>query len=77
VRGAGRPSVIVTICGYYRTSSPVAALPMNHALELRASSNRWMASDLNNGTTENPPLLKGSAGLLDLFQGISVGHQLP
>jgi hypothetical protein len=35
------------------------------------------ASDLNNGTAKNPPLLQRNAGLLDLFQGISVGHQPP
>src|SRR5215471_234108 len=33
--------------------------------------------DLNNGTAENLSLLQRSAGLLDLFQGISVGHQFP
>ena len=35
------------------------------------------ASDLNNGTAENLSLLQRNTGLLDLFQGISVGHQLP
>ena len=33
-------------------------------------------SDLNNGTAENLSLLQRNASLLDLFQGISVGHQL-
>src|SRR5215469_14692394 len=36
-----------------------------------------MPSDLNNGTAENLSLLQRGAGLLDLFQGIPVGHQLP
>jgi hypothetical protein len=33
-------------------------------------------SDLDNGTAENLSLLQRNAGLLDLFRGISVGHQL-
>src|SRR5215831_20378294 len=33
--------------------------------------------DLNNGTAENLSLLQRNAGLLGLFQRISVGHQLP
>lgn len=33
-----------------------------------------MPSDLNNGTAENLSLLQRNAGLLDLFQGISVSH---
>lgn len=36
-----------------------------------------MPSDLNNGTAENLSLLQRNASLVDLFQRISVGHQLP
>src|SRR5215475_7720400 len=35
-----------------------------------------VASDLNNGPAENPPLLQLNAGLLDLLKGIPVGYQL-
>ena len=36
-----------------------------------------MPSDLNNGTAENLSLLQRDAGVLDVFQGISIGHELP
>jgi hypothetical protein len=36
-----------------------------------------MPSDINNGPAENPSLLQRNMGLLDLFQRIPVGHQLP
>jgi hypothetical protein len=36
-----------------------------------------LLSDLNNGAAWNLSLLQRNASLLDLVQGISVGHQLP
>ena len=34
-----------------------------------------MPSELDDGTAENLSLLQCSEGLVDLFQGVSVGHQ--
>jgi hypothetical protein len=36
-----------------------------------------MPSELNNGATENLSLLQRGSGLVDLFQRITVSHQLP
>src|SRR5262249_11761175 len=75
VRDVGKPR---------RTLSPESARQPSHkAQELKrrklnlSSCIHSVPSDLYNGTANNPSLLQRNACLLDLFQGISVGHQPP